>query len=127
MKQPPLDDRDQQIRATRAFQLASSPGPTIGDYVDFADGTTRRIAHVWKPPMGTEVQTSPGGSFYLGEGYCSFSGGLDRGIDQARLTLTDEQRDGPVWFFHNDYITCDNSIETTVPFRVYQATGDAPC
>jgi hypothetical protein len=82
----------------------------------------RYALSVWRCSLARALATT----CYLGEGYCSFSGGLDRGIDQARLTRTDEQREGPVWFFHHDDITADNGIETTVPFRVYRATGAAP-
>ena len=114
-----LDDRDREILSTRAFLFwARHFGPSVGDYVDFADGVTRRISHVWTFGDLT-VQTSDGGSFYLGEGYCSFSGGLHPGVAMDTLALTGAMREGAVWFFHHDYTTAHNGVYTSMPFAVY--------
>jgi len=121
MKRSELDDRDRAILADRAGLFNARCGPRVGDYVDFADGITRRISHIWDIAPCT-VQTSDGGSWYLGKGFCSFSGGLHPGIARETLTLTGEVREGSLWFFHHDYHTADNGVETTIPFRVYSTT-----
>ena len=56
------------------------------------------------------IQTSDGGSFYLGDGYCAFSGSLYDGIPADTLTLTGETREGRVWWFHHDYHTAHNGV-----------------
>lgn len=115
-----LDDRDRAMLSTRAFLFwARHFGPSVGDYVDFADGVTRRISHCWTFGDPT-VQTSDGGSFYLDRsGYCSFSGGLHPGVAMDTLTLTGAGREGAVWFFHHDYTTAGGGVHTSMPFAVY--------
>jgi hypothetical protein len=105
-----LDERDQAILAQRAAALLArgADEPQIGDYVTFADGITLRVSYVW-PDGG--IQTSQGGFFYLGDGYCSFSGGLFPALPQDTLTLTGTRRAGPCWFFHHDYATADNGVD----------------
>lgn len=126
----PLDERDCVIRAERiaAFD-ALDEWPREGDYVRFADGVERRVSFVtprdWAPEADA-VQTSDVGSWYFGRGYCSFSGGLFIGVPHRTLTLTDETKDGSVWFFHHDHRCADNGVHTTIPFRVYECSEDAP-
>ena len=117
-----LDDTDRTILSKRAGLFwAQHNEPAVGDYVDFADGTTRRISHIWTFGNPT-IQTSDGGSFYLDTGgYCSFSGGLYPGIPIETLTL-DTTRHGAVWFFHHDFTTAGGGIHTTMPFAVYRCS-----
>jgi len=118
-KRSALDEVDMMLLSKRAGLFwENHKGPDIGDYIDFADGVTRRISHVWTFGNLT-VQTSDGGSFYLGDGYCSFSGGLHPGIATDTLTLTGNTREGSVWFFHHDFTTAHNGVYTTMPFAVY--------
>ncbi|GAB4972459.1 hypothetical protein MAHJHV61_32920 [Mycobacterium avium subsp. hominissuis] len=56
-----LDERDRQIVAAAARSRESLTGFLVGDWVIFAEGARRRIAHVW--PDG--VQTCAGGRFHL--------------------------------------------------------------
>jgi hypothetical protein len=117
-----LDERDATILADRGRQLDAVAGPRCGDFVRFADGRLERVSHVWDwEPEG--VQTSEGGSWYLGGGYCSFSGGLNPSIPLGELTLTDERRLGSCWFFHHDWAEADNSVGVELPFRVYDVAG----
>jgi hypothetical protein len=112
-----LDARDAEILTARAAALDAVPGPRCGDYVVFSDGVTRRVSYLW--PDG--VQTSAGGSWYLGNGFCSFSGSLYRSTPLDLLTLTEEKRPGDVWFFHRDHWTAHNGVHTQILFRVYAA------
>jgi len=125
-----LDDVDMTILSERASRFwVQHHGPAVGDYIDFADGVTRRISHVWTFGDIT-VQTSDGGSFYLANGSLSYSGGLYHGwnnvirpgIPIETLTLTGETREGAVWFFHHDWHTAHNGVYTTMRFAVYTCT-----
>lgn len=101
------------------------PEPRVGDFLDFADGQSRRIAHIWRLESGIAVQpdyAKYGASFYFGLGYCSFSGGLLPSIPAASLTLTDERRLGRVWTFHHNHATAHNGVYFSIPFRVYTCT-----
>lgn len=118
---PKFDERDAEILAERIAEYDARQGPRVGDYVRFADDVTRRISYVWRDEHETvfSVQTSTGGSYYLGKGYVSMSGSLFGGVKPDTLTLTDETRDGGVWFFHHDWHTAHNGVDVTVPFRVF--------
>lgn len=116
------DSRDEKILARRIEDLNAIGGFGCGDWVDFADGVSRRISHIW--PEGP--QTSDGGSFYLGNGYLSFSGSLYGIVPNDSLTLTDERRDGNAWFFHHDLHQAHHAVGVTLPFRVYTCSLPAP-
>ena len=117
-----LDARDSEILAERVTAYNTHAQPRVGDFVRFADGTLRRISHDW---FGESLQTSDGGSFYLGNGYLSFSGSLYRGISPETLTLTDETREGGAWFFHHDQHQAHSGVDVRVSLRVYACTLDA--
>lgn len=118
---PTFDEKDEQIRLRNLREFDLRPGPRVGDYVDFSDGVTRRISYVWDDG----VQTSDGGSWYFGLGYCSFSGGLYPSIKLGTLSLTKEKREGDVWFFHHDFSQAHNGVYTKVPFRVFKCSEPA--
>jgi hypothetical protein len=54
-----MDDRDRAIIASRLASYDEHADVRTGDYVDFADGVTRRVSHVYPPEWGDEygVQT----------------------------------------------------------------------
>jgi len=118
-----LDERDLKILVVRKRALRRKKAIKSGDFVVFTDGTTRRVSHVWKDSKNRPefIQTSDGGdmSFYLGEGYMSFSGGLHPSLPASLFTKTDEFRDGYCWFFHHDYATAHNGVHATVPCPVW--------
>ena len=124
-----LDARDESILAHRQTLLDRIEGPREGDHVLFPNGTERRISFVspdsWLPEVSA-VQTSDSGSWYLGEHGCSFSGSLHPPVKHETLTLTEETRDGAVWFFHHDHARAHNGIRTVASFRVYQCNENAP-
>ena len=122
-----LDDTDLAILSRRAGLFwAHHAGPSVGDYVDYADGVSRRIGHVWHLDKGVHIQTSDSGSFYLSHDVtCAFSGGLYPGIAAETLTWTDEKREGAVWFFHHDQAHAHNGVYTSMPFTVYRCSQPA--
>lgn len=125
-----LDAQDAQILRNRTRALDEIEGPRCGDYIRFADGVERRISYLWTEMedwgMEDNAQTSDDGSFYLGNGYVSFSGSLYGGTPIKKLRLTEDKKLGPVWFFHHDYYRAHNGIHTTLPFRVYETDEEAP-
>lgn len=122
-------ERNAAILASRMTELDRLPGPRVGDYVEFADGKVRRVSHAWEwqadGPLGS-YQTSDSGSWYLGNGYVSFSGGLYCGVPGSTLTVTKEKRLGRVWFFRNNWAEAHNGVETEADFRVYKCSEVAP-
>ena len=127
-----LDPTDYAIIERRANALAEHGVPIVGDWIDFPDGTRRRISHIWRadwmndPDRGPGYQTSDGGSWYLGDGYTSFSGSLYSTLQDPDLTPADETRHGSCWFFHHDHHRAHNGIETAIPFRVWNTTQEPP-
>ena len=121
---PTIDDRDREIIATRSATLAAQTTPQVGDFVDFANGVTRRISHPWPDWPDPTIQTSDNGSFYLGTTGCSFSGGLYPGIPAERFTPTEERREGSAWLFHHDCSSAHNGVYFTIPFRVWRCERD---
>ncbi len=128
---PQLDDRDASERAVRLAAFDAVDDVRLGDYVRFSCGTLRRISYItpldWNEgddPVDS-VQTSKGGSWYFGRGYCSFSGSLYNGVPRTSLTLTDEVLDGDVWMFRHDHRAAHNGVYFSIPFRVYECNREA--
>jgi hypothetical protein len=127
-----LDERDAAILADRTAALDAVDGPRCGDYLRMPDGELLRVAHVfpadWEDMHGVQPNCprhGGEGSFYLGRGYVSYSGSLDPRIDQDRLTLSDETRNGSAWFFHHDHMQAHNGVTVSIPFRVYDVAPPA--
>jgi hypothetical protein len=122
-----LDPRDLAILAERVALMeearAADPLPMVGDFVRYADGTERRVSHVWGAyeEHPASVQTSDGGSFYLGNGYASMSGSLYSGAPADSFTLTEDKKDGAVWIFHHNMARAGGGRPALIPFRIYTA------
>jgi len=112
------DQENQLILANRQVQLDRVEGIKVGDSVIDGDKTLR-AAHDW----GDSVQLTDGtygASFYLSDGYVTFSGGLNPGIDKSRFIATNETRKGPVWFFSQNCVMAHNGFHTEAMFRVWR-------
>lgn len=122
-----LDDRDRQLAGLRLAALACQPAPQVGEIVAGAgeEGDRRRIAYVWEAeqaPSGAWlalVQFADGGSFYLGDGYCSFSGALDSSESFA-LQVAPETVLASAWIFHHDHPGAGRGVDFLGIFRVWQ-------
>lgn len=119
---------NEELLARRSRHREEANKPLVGDFVVFTnsyDGESRtrteRISHDWDE---YGVQTSPGGSFYLGDGFTSFSGTLNPTIPTEKLKDTGEISQGSFWFFSKDYRAAGNSIHIEAPCRVYNYAGD---
>ena len=110
------DFKDQAIAELRINAWNKDKDPRVGDFVIMPDGKYERFSYNW----GDGLQTSPGGSFYLGTGYASFSGGLNPSVPNEKIQKTDEKKIGIFWFFHHDYMTAANSVGVHAECRVYR-------
>jgi hypothetical protein len=81
------------------------------------NGETTRFTHDW----GDSIQTGGCGSgFYLGEGYISYSGGLDSGVKTSDLKPTDEKMKGWIWIFDKDIWGAGRGVDFEIDFRVFE-------
>lgn len=120
-----LDQQDQSILQARQASFTAIAEPKQGDFIRFANGTIKRIAHVWADENGKAETIQPtmyrgDSSFYLGDGYMSFSGSLNTGIPAAKFHRTSETMPGSAWFFHHDYATAHNGVNVTVNCPVWE-------
>lgn len=124
---PQADSEDAGIVDERLRLLNEIATPRVGDFVRFADDTLRRISHIWETEDGEPeaVQTSDGGSFYLGRGCVSFSGSLYHSVPVDTLWQAGYHQ-GRVWVFHHDHHRAHNGVDFDVTFRVYACTMPAP-
>lgn len=122
-----LDPQDQKILIERQAMFTARTEPKQGDFIRFADGSIKRMAHVWKY-IGEESDIQPTAgrgdqSFYLGEGYMSFSGGLDSAIPAHKFTRTNETMPGWCWFFHHDWPKAHNGINVQILCPVWECAA----
>ena len=121
-----LDNTDQELITERTALWDAKTGPRVGDYVRMLDGSLLRFTHDWGDSMQTTVGPSHpcngDSSFYLGNGYCEFSGSLAPGIPADTIQETTETRPGSVWIFHHGEARAHNAVYATVSCRVYQVT-----
>lgn len=116
-----LDSLDATILLTRLAAWNARRGPRIGDKIIMSDGSIRRLAHDSGSDIQTTSRTQPGDqSFYLGHGYCSFSGSLGDLIAKDQLHDTGLTEDGSVWFFHHDQVKPFNAVQAKIPCRLYK-------
>lgn len=127
-----LDEKDRNLRAerigARARLIAAAPDrPLVGDFARFADGTLRRISHVWQwddDPIEL-IQTSTDGSWHLCEsGHISMSGSLFGGLKPDLFSLSGNWETGDVWFFHHNWWKAHNAVHTRLQFRVFTVAAD---
>ena len=124
-----FDGRDEAIRQEREAAHMKLPGPQVGDFVDFSNGTKRRVSYIWHYPEESEqdVQTSDYGNWHLGKsGYLSFSGSLYTSFDGKDLIPTDELRPGRVWFFHHGYPGAYCGVDAMIKCRVWTCALKPP-
>ena len=111
--------KDAQIFADRVAQYNLQTGPRVGDFIKFPDGKYQRFTYKWHDQLQAGA-SAKSGSFYLGEGYIEYSGGLNSGAKRDDFILTDETKYGDIWFFHNNHIKAHNSVHYQMAFRVFE-------
>lgn len=119
---PGFSAEDARILADRITAREKIEGPRIGDFV-WKQGTLKveRFSHDW----GDTIQSSEGGSFYLGsEGYASFSGSLNDAIPKKSLELMAHEENGSFWFFHEGLPGGNRGVPCYAKCRVYLQKED---
>ena len=121
-----FDEKDQEILAVRAADLAALTITTPGDWIDFADGESRRIGYIHRD-QNEHIQPAKAGSFYLGfKGWVDVSGHFRSIIEAKTLTLTDEKREGAFWFFHHGEVKAGGRVDCTALCRVWKCSDNVP-
>ncbi len=113
-----IDAENRAILAHRQRLLDERLSIGVGDFV-IAGDKTYRVAHHW----GDSLQLTDGrygASFFLGDGYLDFSGGLNPGIDISRFAATEERRHGSIWFFSQNSAEAHNGYRAEAVFRVWR-------
>ena len=112
------------ILADRQEKLNRRSGVRVGDFVITPAGEVWRVAHHW----GDCLQLAKGGSYYFTDGGgCSYSGGLEPGIDIEHFSETSELREGPVWFFSRNHAMAHNGWYTSATFKVWKLNREVGC
>jgi hypothetical protein len=119
-----LDPLDQTILAARTEAWQSRQGARVGDKIIMTDGSMRRFAHDY----GSELQTTSARQandqrYYLGHGYCAFSGTLGDLISKSDIADTGLTEPAAVWFFHHDQARAFNAVHAAIPCRVFRQMG----
>lgn len=114
---PELKSSNKAIVTKRMRLYDQIKGPRVGDYIILKDGTLDRFTHNW----GNEIQVGGmGGSFYLGNGFIEYSGGLDPSISKSEIVPTKQKRSGSVWIFDDDRHVAGGAVYFKVYFRVFK-------
>ena len=90
-------------------------GARVGDYLKIGDKYLRFVCD-----YGEKIQVGQNGSYYLGKGYLSHSGGCDESYPHANLRQTKETRNGSVWVFHADHHSAGYGRTAIQKFRVFE-------
>jgi hypothetical protein len=120
------DPKNAKIHEERKSWFESSTDIETGDVIIFADGTKRRVSYIWRLEDGWEIQTSTGGSFYIGKCCISFSGSLYRSVPKSTCTLTEGKEEQPFWFFDQDWPRAHSAVHCKIPCRVWKCSVNAP-
>lgn len=116
-----LDAINQTILTVRLHAWNARPGPRIGDKIIMRDGSIRRLAHDYGSDLQTTSSSAPGDQrYYLGHGYCSFSGTLGEIIPKDAIEDTGDIEDAPIWFFNHDQAMAFNAVHASIPCRIYR-------
>jgi len=123
---PEFDQRDAEILNKRESSFNSVTGPRVGDFLKTPDGVLR-LTHDWGDSIQTTVRAKHpcygDASFYLGDGYASFSGSLDSAIDKTLLRDTGETMPGSFWFFHHDFAGAGRGVHCKMACRVFEVAA----
>lgn len=124
---PESDLRDDEIYEKRRRLYNDRPGIRVGDYLRMPDGKFTRVTHIWRDEDDIPESVQDGGQrwgqYYMGNGYCSYSGSLDPGVPIKYIRPTNQTEPGRVWFFHHDCWKADNAVYFTIDFRVFEYDG----
>lgn len=100
-------------------------GVRVGDYVIGKNGKITRITYIWRwdgEPQQWQAGGN-GGSYYLGNGYVSYSGSLSHGFDEGtKFKNTGRKKIGNVWIWDKGFAGAGRGIDFPMKFRVFKAS-----
>jgi hypothetical protein len=126
-----LDEKNKEILKIRQAAFLNRKVIKSGDFIHFPDGEYRRATHVWtdknNQPEGiqTTIKNGADSSFYMGEGYMSFSGSLDPSIPYSTMTRTNATKEGNAWFFDHDWARANGGVYVKVLCPVWECSLDS--
>lgn len=141
MCRPEFDDKDRELlvqrEVKRDVRQNEEKKPEVGDFVQMPNGELLQFTHYWEDDLkGDYIQTTISKrpredgsihpcagdiSFYMDrDGFCSFSGSLDKALDVGKLVLSQGKRYGNVWFFHHDQPGAHRAVYAMVQFRIWE-------
>lgn len=113
-----LDARDAALLQHRVKLRDQVPGPRVGDWIEWPGGERGRLTYRWGDSIQTTCRGGGPGSFYLGNGFCTYSGSLDPAVKLEQLEEAGSAP-GPAWFFHHDFPEAGAGIEVEIPCRIF--------
>lgn len=113
---------NEEILQNRTETYNNRPGARVGDFLKLPTGKFTRFTYSWDDHIQTGGM---GGSYYLGNGYLSYSGGLDPGVKKSDIVETDEKKDGLVWIFDKDEHRAHNAVHFKIEQRVFALKENA--
>lgn len=116
---PATATKNETILLQRQSEFNKVEGPRVGDFLKMPYGLYTRFTHAWDDSIQTGGSAS-GGGFYLGNGYTSYSGGLNSGVDYTDIKQTEEVKDGCVWFFDDGIMGANRGVYFNISFRVFE-------
>lgn len=106
----------------QAFNSRNEEKPKVGDALLLPDGHTVYFCYAWND----STQTTPYGSFNLSKsGFVSHSGGLDSGVNNNDIYLSEEKTLLNIWFSHSGYLKANSAIHAAIKVRVWKTKKDA--
>jgi hypothetical protein len=110
--------RNAIILAERVALLNERNEPRVGDFLKLPHGDYQRFTQEWEDRLQTG---STSASYHIGKrGEISYSGGLDWGVLKRDIKLTEEVKDGSVWFFSEGLAGIGRGVTFYTQFKVYE-------
>ena len=114
-----ISDKDLNILKTRIKEYDRIKDARVGDFFITSEDHYVRFTHAWDDHIQTS-ESEKSGSFYLGNGYISYSGGLDPGFKYSEIVDTGQIKKGWIWFFHDGWQLAHCGVHFNIDFRVFK-------
>jgi hypothetical protein len=123
IQQPDILKKNSDLLRRKAKVFNKIKSVRVGDYLEYSPGAFTRFTHKWDDSIQTGG--SSGSSYFLGDGYLSYSGSLDDGVKITDVILTKKKKKGSVWFFSEDLSGGGRGVHYIMNFRVYKLKKNA--
>jgi len=123
---PYTKDKNERILREREHAFNKRKGIREGDYIKEKNGNLTRVTYIWRDENDKPMLYQTGGNeysrYYLGDGYLSYSGGLDHGYEpkNTKFRKLPIKKYGSVWFFKDNISGAGRGVEYIIKFRVFE-------